>query len=153
MVLTDSVAAFYVWHKVHPTPLSPNPSEEASVTMFHLLHDQFRLNAPLGASPIGLLPSSVKVRPSPTMPIGYERWTPSPAFPPALRTAATCFEITVDPDSPAALTLYNMATNQLPHTQSHTPRHAIPTPTASSRHNPSSSPEPPATPLRHRDRE
>ena len=83
--------------------------EEASITMFDLLHDQIRLNAPLGASPNGLLPFLGQGPALPTMPIGYERW--APAFPLALRTAATCFEVTVEPDSPAALTLYRMSTN------------------------------------------
>ena len=116
------MAAFYVCHTVLPTPLSPTPEEEAAITLFHLLHDQIRHNAPLGASPFGLLPTSVTVQYSPTMPIGYERWTPAPAYPPAVKAAYTCLEVTVDPDCPAAHSLYRLATNQLPaHTIPHPP--------------------------------
>jgi hypothetical protein len=82
--------------------------------MFYILLDQITRNGSMGIYPEGLRPAAVQVDHSPTMPVDHEQWSTPPHLPIELTETRTCFLVTVTHDTPAAMALYAMASNQAP---------------------------------------
>jgi hypothetical protein len=90
--------------------------------IYSILLDQISLNRPMGIYPDGLHPAAVQAEHSPAMPADHEPWSTPPHVPFELTTARTCFLVTVAHDTPAAMALYAMASNQAPlHPIHHSP--------------------------------
>ena len=68
----------------------------------------------MGVYPEGLHPAAVQVDHFPTLPVDHEHWSTPPHLPIELTEARTCFLVTVTHDTPAAMALYAMASNQAP---------------------------------------
>jgi hypothetical protein len=115
-------AAFYVWYGILPSPTATDPDREAADRIYSILLDQISLNRPMGIYPDGLHPAAVQAEHSPAMPADHEPWSTPPHVPFELTTARTCFLVTVAHDTPAAMALYAMASNQAPlHPIHHSP--------------------------------